>query len=289
MTMKILVVGGTGTVGSEVVRQLMDRGEQVHVLTRSPEHASKLPKGVTGVIGNLLDPSTLGAFDGMDAVFLLNPVSTTETFEGILGVNGARDGGAKRIVYLSVHHLDRAPYLPHFGGKIAVEAAVMKSGMEWTILRPNNFYQNDIWFKDVILNYGVYPQPIGNAGISNVDVRDIAEVAVAALTTNGHNKKIYNLVGPEVMTGDRMAAEWSRALGKPIRYAGNDLEAWEAQNRAYLPPTTLYDFKLMYAFFQEDGFKATPADIAQLTSVLGHPPRAFGAYADELAAVWKSS
>jgi uncharacterized protein YbjT (DUF2867 family) len=287
--MKILVVGGTGTVGSEVVRQLIGRGEQVSVLTRSPEHASKLPKGVTGVIGNLLDPSTLGAFDGMDAVFLLNPVSTTETFEGILGVNGARDGGAKRIVYLSVHHLDRAPYLPHFGGKIAVEAAVMKSGMEWTILRPNNFYQNDIWFKDVILNYGVYPQPIGNAGISNVDVRDIAEVAVAALTTNAHNKKIYNLVGPDVMTGDRMAAEWSRALGKPIRYAGNDLEAWEAQNRAYLPPTTLYDFKLMYAFFQEDGFKATPADLAQLTSVLGHPPRAFGAYADELAAQWKSS
>jgi uncharacterized protein YbjT (DUF2867 family) len=286
--MKILVVGGTGTVGSEVVRQLMGRSEQIHVLTRSPEHASKLPKGVTGVIGDLLDPSTLGAFDGMDAVFLLNPVSTTETFEGILGVNGARDGGAKRIVYLSVHHLDRAPHLPHFGGKIAVEAAVMKSGMEWTILRPNNFYQNDIWFKDVILNYGVYPQPIGNAGISNVDVRDIAEVAVAALTTNAHNKKIYNLVGPDVMTGDRMAAEWSRALGRPIRYAGNDLEAWEARNRAYLPPTTLYDFKLMYAFFQQDGFKATPADIAQLTSVLGHAPRAFGAYADELAEVWKS-
>lgn len=287
--MKILVVGGTGTVGSEVVRQLMGRSEQVHVLTRSPEHASKLPKGVTGVVGNLLEPSTLGAFDGMDAVFLLNPVSTTETFEGILGVNGARDGGAKRIVYLSVHLLDQAPHLPHFGGKIAVEAAVMKSGMEWTVLRPNNFYQNDIWFKDAILGHGVYPQPIGNTGISNVDVRDIAEVAVAALTTSSHNRKIYNLVGPEIMTGDRMAAEWSRALGRPIRYAGDDLEAWEAQNRAYLPPAQLYDFKLMYAFFQKEGLKATPADIAQLTSVLGHPPRAFGAYADELAAAWKSS
>jgi len=287
--MKILVVGGTGTVGSEVVRQLMGRSEQVHVLTRSPEHASKLPNGVTGVVGNLLEPSTLGAFDGMDAVFLLNPVSTTETFEGILGVNGARDGGAKRIVYLSVHLLDQAPHLPHFGGKIAVEAAVMKSGMEWTILRPNNFYQNDIWFKDAILGHGVYPQPIGNTGISNVDVRDIAEVAVGALTTSSHNRKIYNLVGPEIMTGDRMAAEWSRALGRPIRYAGDDLEAWEAQNRAYLPPAQLYDFKLMYAFFQKEGLKATPADIAQLTSVLGHPPRAFGAYADELAAAWKSS
>jgi len=286
--MKILVVGGTGTVGSEVVRQLMARGEQVHVLTRSPEHASKLPKGVKGVIGDLLDPSTLGVFNGMEAVFLLNPVSTTETFEGIIGVNGARDGGAKRIVYLSVQGLDQAPHLPHFGGKIAVEAAVMKSGMEWTILRPNNFYQNDIWFKDVMLQHGVYPQPLGTAGVSRVDVRDIAEVAVAALTTSAHNRKIYNLVGPDAVTGDGTAAEWSRALGKTIRYAGDDLDAWEAQNRPYLPSSMLYDFKHMYAFFQKDGFKATPADLAQLTSVLGHPPRSFAAYASEMASAWKS-
>jgi uncharacterized protein YbjT (DUF2867 family) len=286
--MKILVVGGTGTVGSEVVRQLVDRGQQLFVLTRSAEHAKKLPTGVTGVVGDLLDPSTLGVFDGMEAVFLLNPVSTTETFEGIVGVNGARDGGAKRIVYLSVHHLDQAPHLPHFGGKIAVEAAVMKSGMEWTILRPNNFYQNDVWFKDVMLNYGVYPQPLGNAGTSRVDVRDIAEVSVAALTTGNHNKKIYNLVGPERVTGESTAAEWSRALGKPIKYAGDDMNAWEEQNRPYLPPAQLYDFKLMYLFFQKEGLKGTPADIAQVTEVLGHPPRAFADYAREMAAAWKS-
>jgi uncharacterized protein YbjT (DUF2867 family) len=284
--MKILVVGGTGTVGSEVVRQLKSRGEQVFVLTRSPEHASKLPQGVTGIVGDLLDPTKLGAFAGMEAVFLLNPVSTTESFEGLLGVNGARDAGAKRIVYLSVHNADRAPHLPHFGGKLGIEAAVMKSGMEYTIVRPNNFYQNDIWFKDVLLNYGVYPQPIGSAGLSRVDVRDIGEVAVAALTTNAHDKKIYNLVGPEVVTGESTAADWSRALGKPIKYAGDDLEAWEAQNRAYLPASMLYDFKHMYAFFQKDGLKATAADITQLTAVLGHAPRSFAAYADEMAAAW---
>ncbi|MDB4910421.1 MAG: hypothetical protein JWO39_1244 [Gemmatimonadetes bacterium] len=286
--MKILVVGGTGTVGSEVVRQLKNRGEQVFVLTRSPEHASKLPQGVTGIVGDLLDPTKLGAFAGMEAVFLLNPVSTTESFEGLLGVNGARDAGAKRIVYLSVHHADRAPHLPHFGGKLGIEAAVMQSGMEYTIVRPNNFYQNDIWFKEALLNYGVYPQPIGSAGLSRVDVRDIGEVAVAALTTNAHDKKVYNLVGPEVVTGESTAADWSRALGKPIKYAGDDLEAWEAQNRAYLPASMLYDFKHMYAFFQKDGLKATPADVTQLTSVLGHAPRSFAAYAKEMAAAWKS-
>jgi uncharacterized protein YbjT (DUF2867 family) len=256
--------------------------------TRSPEHASKLPQGVTGVIGDLLDPSKLGVFKGMEAVFLLNPVSTTESFEGLLGVNGARDAGVKRIVYLSVHNADRAPHLPHFGGKLGIEAAVMKSGMEYTIVRPNNFYQNDIWFKDVMLSYGVYPQPIGSAGLSRVDVRDIAEVSVAALTSNGHDKKTYNLVGPELVTGESTAAEWSRALGKPIKYAGDDLDAWEEQNRAYLPPSMLYDFRHMYAFFQKEGLKGTPADVEQITTVMGHAPRSFAAYAKEMAAEWRS-
>jgi uncharacterized protein YbjT (DUF2867 family) len=286
--MKILVVGGTGTVGSELVRQLKVRGESVYVLTRSAEHASKLPSGITGVIGDLMDPSTLGVFKGFDAVFLLNPVSTTEVFEGLLGVNAARDGGAKRIVYLSVQHLDLAPHLPHFGGKIAVEAAVMKSGMEWTIVRPNNFYQNDFWFKEAMLNYGVYPQPLGSAGVSRVDVRDVGEVAALALTADGHNGKIYNLVGPDPVTGESTAAGWSRALGKPVKYAGDDLDAWEAQQRAYLPPTTLYDFKHMYAFFQKEGFKANAADIATQTRLLGHAPRSFAAYATETAAAWQA-
>lgn len=286
--MKILVVGGTGTVGSEVVRQLTARNEAVSVLTRSAEHASKLPAGVSGVIGDLLDPSTLGLFSGFEAVFLLNPVSTTETFEGLLGVNGARDAGVKRIVYLSVHDLDKAAHLPHFGGKIGVEAAVRDSGMQWTIVRPNNFYQNDVWMKEAIMNYGIYPQPIGSAGLSRVDVRDIAELSVHALTSDAHNGKTYNVVGPELVTGESTAAEWSKAIGKPVKYAGDDLDAWEAQQRAWLPPSMLYDFKHMYAFFQKRGLKATAGDIAEQTKVLGHAPRSFAAYAKETAAVWKA-
>ena len=286
--MNILVVGGTGTVGSEVVRQLKARNESVSVLTRSPEHASKLPPGVSGVIGDLLDPSTLGVFAGFEAVFLLNPVSTTETFEGILGVNGARDAKVKRIVYLSVHNLDKASHLPHFGGKIGIEAAVRDSGMQYTIVRPNNFYQNDAWMKEAIMSYGVYPQPLGSIGLSRVDVRDIAEVSVLALTSDAHNGKIYNLVGPDPVTGESTAADWSRALGKPIKYAGDDLEAWEAQQRAWLPPSMLYDFKLMYAFFQKHGLKATAADVALQTKVLGHAPRSFAVYAKEMAAAWKA-
>ena len=110
-----------------------------------------------------------------------------------------------------------------------------KAASPATILRPNNFYQNDYWFKDVLLQHGVYPQPIGDVGLHRVDVRDIAEAAAVALTTSGHEGQTYDLVGPEAHTGESTAQAWARALGRPIVYGGNDLEAWEKQSLQYMP------------------------------------------------------
>src|SRR5512142_1469844 len=113
--MKVLVVGGTGTVGSQVVRELAGRGVEVRVLTRDPSKA-KLPSGVQAVKGDLLDPATIRTvFDGMDAAFLLNGLSPAECHEGLMAVNGVRLAGVRRVAYLSVHDVDRAPHLPHFG------------------------------------------------------------------------------------------------------------------------------------------------------------------------------
>ena len=215
--MKVLVLGGTGMVGSQVVRELLGRGAEVSVLTRSAEKAGSLPRGAKAITGDLLDPKTVrSAFAGHDGVFLLNPVSATETHEGLMAVNGIRMAGVKRLAYLSIHDVDAAPHLPHFGSKVAVEFAIKASGVPFTILRPNNYYQNDYWFKEAMLGYGVYPQPLGSAGISRVDVRDIAEAAAIALTADGHAGQTYNLVGPRICTGPGTAEAWSRALGKPI-------------------------------------------------------------------------
>ena len=147
--MKILVTGGTGTVGSEVVKELVKRDADFSVLTRDAK--KPLPAGVKALEGNLLDVNSVRqVFKGVDAAFLLNPVSQTETSEALMAVTAMRNAGVKRVVYVSVHDVDGAPWLPHFGSKIGVEAAIKKSGMEYTILRPNNFYQNDYWFKDVL-------------------------------------------------------------------------------------------------------------------------------------------
>lgn len=285
--MKVLVLGGTGMVGSQVGRDLLARGAEVLVLTRDPK--KPLPPGAKAVAGDLLDPATIRtAFLGMDGVFLLNAVSATECHEGLMAVNGARMAGVKKVVYMSVQGVDKAPHLPHFGAKLSVEAALKVSGLPFTILRPNNFFQNDTRYKDVMLAYGAYPQPFGDVGLSRVDVRDIAEAAAIALTTGAADGETINLVGPDVLTATATAATWGGVLGRKIAYGGNDLDAWEKQSLAFLPAWMVFDFRLMYAFFQEKGLKASPEDLARLTALLGHPPRRFEEFAAETARSWSA-
>ena len=285
--MKVLVLGGTGTVGSELVRQLLDRKLDVMVLTRDVKKAAKLPSGARPVIGNLLEPEIVRSiFNDVDSVFLLNATTPTEAQEGIMAVNGARMAGVKKLVYLSAMGLENAPHLPHLGAKIAVEFAVKKSGIPYTILRPNNFFQNDYWFREAILNYGVYPQPIGDVGLSRIDVRDIAEAAVITLTSDKGEGETFNIVGAEALTGTRTAEIWSEALGRKIVYGGNDLDNWERQTLNYLPAVLTFDFKLMYEFFQKEGCLAKDEDLDRQNKLLGHEPRRFEAFARETASDW---
>ncbi|MGI9075861.1 MAG: SDR family oxidoreductase [Gemmatimonadaceae bacterium] len=283
-----LILGGTGTVGSGVVRELLARGEKMRVMTRSADKASALPAGVKGVIGDLQDPSTLkGAFEKGDRVFLLNGVTATELQEGLIALAEAKKAGAERIVYLSVHDVDKGPHLPHFASKIAIEHVIAVSGIPFTILRPNNFYQNDVWYRDVILQYGVYPQPLGSAGVSRVDTNDVARAAANALTKGGHEGKTYTLAGPEALTGEGTAAVYTSVTGREVRYGGDDLDAWAQQASQMLPAWMVYDFGLMYAMFQAEGLRASEAQLEETRAILGGPPKRFEDYARETVASWR--
>ncbi len=287
--MRHLVLGGSGTVGHLVVEGLVKKGESVRVLTRSPEKAKALPPGAAAVIGDLADPDTYaGIFADYDHLFLLNATTPSELQEGLAAVNEARRSGAKRVVYLSIHDVEKGPAVPHFATKIAIEHALAEIGLPHTNLRPNNFYQNDLWFKDVILQYGVYPQPLGSVGLSRVDTRDIAEAAVRALTEGGHEGKTYALVGPDALTGEDCAAEYSKALGKQISYGGDDLVGWAKASRAAMPAWAVYDYALMYDMFQKKGLEATPAQLQETRTILGHEPRTYSEFVRETAASWKS-
>lgn len=289
--MSTLILGGTGTVGGAVVAELLERGESaLRVLTRSPEKVSHLPKGVEGVVGDLTDPTTFaGLFEGTERLFLLNPVAMTELHEGLTALEEAKRVGVGRVVYLSVYLPESGPHVPHFASKLAVERALRESGLAYTILQPNNFYQNDLWSRDALVDHGIYPQPIGDLGIRRVDVRDIAVAAVNALTASDSRLEGRNfpLVGPESLNGEDCARIWSQALGKPVVYGGNDLGAWESQARQMLPAWMAYDFRIMYAMFQAGGFVGSPDHLDATAEIVGAEPRSFDAFTREVAAGWK--
>ena len=283
--MNILVVGGTGTVGSEVVRSLVARQKSVRVMTRSQEKAAAQPDGVQGVVGELADPSSLPpAFDGIEGVFLLTALSPNETAEGLAGVEAAKAASVKRIVYMTVHRLREAAHIPHFASKIPVVDAIQNSGLEYTLLEPNNFFQNDLWLKDAIVKSGVYPSPTGKVGLSRVDVRDIAEAAANALTTARFGGQAYPLVGPEALTGDQIAAVYGKHLGRDVHYVGDDVDAWAEQAKAMLPEWMVHDLRIMFEHFLEHGLVASDEDLAKVREILGRKPRSFDSFAAELMA-----
>ena len=287
--MAILVTGGTGTVGSQLVAQLTAGGHETRVLTRSPEKAAALPDGVTGVVGALSDPSTLTrAFEGVDRLFLLTPLAPDEADLGLAGVEAAKAAGVERIVFMSVHRASEAPGVPHFASKVEIARELEESGIAFTVLEPNSFFQNDVRFRQPLMEFGVYPNPLGSVGLNRVDVRDIATAAVTALTEEGHAGEHYPVVGPEVMTGESAAQAWSAALGSGVIYAGDDLDRWSQSASAILPGWLVADLRLMFEVFQEQGLLASDDDFARQRRILGRDPIPFGRFATEVAAMWKA-
>ncbi|MFW6199268.1 MAG: SDR family oxidoreductase [Gemmatimonadota bacterium] len=285
--MSYLILGGTGTVGSSVVAELAERGESLRVVTRSPEKVEDLPGDPEPVEADMTDPTSFeGKFEGSDALFLLNPVSPTELEEGLFALEEAKRAGMDHIVYLSVQNVEQGHDMPHFASKIAIENAIKKSGVDYTILQPSNYFQNDYWFRDAILEHGVYPQPIGSVGVSRVDVRDIAEAAANALQDASHRNRTYAVVGPDPLTGEDCARIWGEALDRDVTYGGDDLEAWEEQARQGMPAWMTYDFRLMYAMFQDEGLAATEAQTEETRTILDGEPRSFLDFTAEVAGEW---
>jgi uncharacterized protein YbjT (DUF2867 family) len=287
--MKTLVIGGTGTVGSTVVTGLLKQREAIRVLGHSPEKLKKLPNGVEGVKADLDDPGTLAeAFDGIDKVFLLNSVGPNETEEGLAAVSAAKAAKVTKIVYHSVSMPEGSSSIPHFRSKIPVEKAVKESGIAYTILRPNNFFQNDLWLKLALMQYGIYPQPIGSRGVNRVDVRDIADCAVMALTKSGHEGRTYEIHGPDTLTGEGIARVYSKQLGREIRYSGDDLDAWAEKSKGMMPEFMIADMRIMYKFFQENGMIPSQEDLKNIEKILGRKPRSFDDFVKEITTDWKS-
>lgn len=287
--MTILITGATGNIGRQVVQQLVNRGADVRALVRDPSKAS-FPAGVDVVQGDLLDVDSLRlAFKGVSTLFLLNAVVPDEFTQALISLNLAREVGIDRIVYLSVIHSDKYVNVPHFAGKFGVERMLEQMGFGATILRPAYFMDNERTIKDVVTGYGVYPMPIGSKGLAMIDARDIGEIAAIELLRRERASgplplERINLVGPDTLTGDAVAAIWSGVLNRPITYGGDDTAGFEKNLRNFMPAWMAYDMRLMSERFLTEGMVPEAGDVERLTRLLGRPLRSYRDFAAEISA-----
>jgi uncharacterized protein YbjT (DUF2867 family) len=292
--MTILVTGGTGIIGAQVLAQMQGQDVPIRALTRTPD-AAKLPPGVTPVRGELADVESMrAALDGVSTLFLLAPNVADELTQVMLSLEVARQAGVKGIVYLSVFKGETYVDVPHFVGKHTVERMIAGLDLPTTILRPAYFIQNDLRLKDPLVQFGVYGAAIGSKGISMVDIRDVGEAAAIELLRREQApaplaSEAYALVGPDSLTGESVADIWSDILRRPIQYGGDDLEVLEQRLKAVMPAWHALDLRLMFSRYQTDGAVASQDDLTRLNRLLGRPPRSYRAFAEEAAAQWKTA
>lgn len=218
---EVLVTGGTGKTGRRVVARLRDRGVRTREASRSGE-----------IRFDWADRTTWpAALEGVTAAYIV-PLDTSPSPTPAL-VEQAVASGVERLVLLSARGVDVPGYFgtsytgegPHMDG----EAAVRASGLAWTILRPGWFAQN---FSEGVFLEGVtggeLALPVGDGAAAFVDADDIAAVAVAALTEDGHKGEVYELSGPRALGFDDVLDEIAGATGRRASYVGVDDSAFMA-------------------------------------------------------------
>lgn len=284
--MSILVTGATGTIGSLITQRLADAGAQVKALVRQSGKRA-FPEGVTQVVADLTDvPSMRAALSSARTLFLLNAVTPDEVTQALITLNLAREAGIERVVYLSVIHAEKFTNVPHFTGKHTVERMIESLGTPATILRPAYFMQNDSMVQQAMQAHGVYPMPIGSAGVSMIDTRDIADIAAAELlrrdkAATALDAMTLELVGPQALTGVAVARAWSTALGREVSYGGDDVVPFEAQMAAFGPAWMAYDMRLMMTGIQQYGMQGDNGAVDRLQAILGRELRTYNDFVRE--------
>jgi len=273
---QILVTGATGKIGREVVSGLLDSGADVRALTRNPDFA-RLPDGVEVVRADLFEPDTLdAALEGVGTVFLLWPSFTADGASPVVDAISKR---ARRIVYLSSagvrDDLERQTD-PINQSHANLERMIEQSGLEWTFLRPSGFATNTLGWAEQVRANGVVRWPYGEAKRSLIHERDIATVAVRALTEDGHGGAKYVLTGPGTLTQAEQVRTIGEVIGRPMRWEELSREAARGELAAAFGDASFADGALdAWA-----GFVGQPERVTNMVEeVTGRPARTFRQWA----------
>jgi uncharacterized protein YbjT (DUF2867 family) len=279
----ILVTGATGTVGREVAAQLLAAGQEVRALTRDPSKV-KLDGGIQVVKGDFDAPDTLArAVDGVERVFSLTFGPQTGVREGNLA-QAAKASGVRHIVKLSALGGDDQTRNDIRKWHDEGEQAIRDTGIAWTVLRPTAFMSNALHWRASIRAQGKVFSNYGDGKLPSVHPRDIAAVAVHALTSNGHQGKAYPLTGPEALSMSEQVKILEDAICRPLEFVPITDEAARKGMELAGMPSFLIDALVPFAAFIRSG-KAAHV-FHTIEEVTGRPPLRFGDWANENAAAF---
>ncbi|MEV6790921.1 NAD(P)H-binding protein [Streptomyces sp. NPDC051320] len=271
----IAVTGATGNVGRELVRILAGAGEAVTAVSRGEARA--LPVGVRHVRADLADPDSLRpALDGADALFLLVAGNDPQSV-----LDAAKAGGVRRVVLVSSLGVATRP--DAYRHPAAFEAALLDSGLDWTVLRCGGLNSNAFAWAESIRADRVAAAPFGDVGLPMVDPADVAEVAAAALLRPGHAGSVYELTGPVPTSPRERAAAIGAAIGEPVRFVEQTRQEARAQMLAFLPEPVV-DGTLAILGEPLPAERRVSPDVER---VLGRAPRPFAEWAARSAVTFR--
>jgi uncharacterized protein YbjT (DUF2867 family) len=245
---QVLVVGGTGRVGGEVIRQLQADGIAVRALVRPhSRRRAALAGDIEIAEGDLGDRSSLdAAVTGVSAVFVAVSDHPRQAEWECSLIDAAESQGSLRLVKVSAFAASlEAP--PGYGRiHAAVERRLARSTLRWTVLQPYMYMQNFLEMARPVRRAGRLPLPLGRSPVAFIDARDVSTAAACVLKKGGHGQRTYILTGSAALTGDDVAAAMSRSLQRRVRYlavpqwlAGammrmDGVSRWDARMRAEL-------------------------------------------------------
>jgi uncharacterized protein YbjT (DUF2867 family) len=286
---RLLISGATGMIGASLTEALVARGVEFCVMLRPGTSGDRIARGqgVTSTEGDFDDPASLQrALEGVDRAFLLTNSSERTEEQQIAFVEAAHAQGVGQVVYLSQLAADpQSPvrFLRYHG---AVETALTNSTVGWTFVRPNLVLQAYIPFAPLIAQ-GALQAPIGDAKVSVVDARDIAAVAAAALTEDGHVGKMYTVTGPAAVSHTDIATAIGTAIGRPVGFERIPPEDFMGVVMAAgMPQWQAEGLAEDYAHYDRGEAGAVSPDVKRVT---GTDPRSVRDFAEDYAEAFQSA
>ncbi|MFZ0376432.1 MAG: NAD(P)H-binding protein [Solirubrobacteraceae bacterium] len=267
----ILITGATGHIGSELIAALLPaQAGHIRVLTRNPD--AVFPDGTEKVVADLGDSDLAPVLEGVHAVFLLTDGLNIAAHDHRL-IAAALQAGVERIVKLSVRSVGHGATDPITTWHRAGEEAIRDSGIGWTFLRPTALMSNALNWAPMIATDQVVHAPFAAGRAAVVDPADIAAVAAASLTDDGHNHRAYELTGPEPLSPTDQVAILSQVLGRDLRYAETDPADTTAQMVSYGMPEELAHAIIEMFRSTLKPYNSEPT--GDITTVTSRPARSF--------------